>query len=65
MEWKRVTYLEGAVEVQISTFTGKGGTTEHHVLLSVTNCHLSFVEQFQSLQQAYACCLEMNCKMVL
>lgn len=58
MEWKRVTYLEGAVEAQISTFTGKGGTTEHHVMLSVINDNLSFAEQFQSLQQAYACCLE-------
>ncbi len=58
MEWKRVTYLEGAVEAQISTFTEKGGTTEHHVLLSVINNNLSFAEQFQSLQQAYACCLE-------
>ena len=58
MEWKRVTYLEGAVEAQISTFTEKSGTTEHHVLLSVINDNLSFAEQFQSLQQAYACCLE-------
>ena len=58
MEWKRVTYLEGAVEAQISTFTGKGGTTEHHVMLSVIYDNLSFAEQFQSLQQAYACCLE-------
>lgn len=58
MEWKRVTYLEGAVEAQISTFTGKGGTTEHHVLLSVINNNLSFAEQFQSLQQAYTSCLE-------
>ena len=58
MEWKRRTYIEGTVEAQISSFIGEGGTTEYHVLLSVTNSHLSFAEQFQSLQQAYSRCLE-------
>ena len=57
MEWKRRTYIEGTVEAQISSFTGEGGTTEYHVLLSVTNNHLSFAEQFQALQQAYSRCL--------
>ena len=60
MEWKRRTYVEGSVEAQISSFIGEGGTTEYHVLLSVTNSHLSFAEQFQSLQQAYSRCLEVN-----
>lgn len=57
MEWKRRTYIEGTVEAQISSFTGEGETTEYHVLLSVTNNHLSFAEQFQALQQAYSRCL--------
>lgn len=58
MEWKRRTYIEGTVEAQISSFTGEEETTEYHVLLSVTNSHLSFAEQFQALQQAYSRCLE-------
>ena len=58
MEWKRRTYIEGTVEAQISSFTGEEEATEYHVLLSVTNSHLSFAEQFQALQQAYSRCLE-------
>ena len=57
MEWKRRTYIEGTVEAQISSFTGEEEATEYHVLLSVTNSHLSFAEQFQALQQAYSRCL--------
>ena len=53
MDYKKVRYEDKAVEVQISSFTGKGGTTEYQVLLSVTDTSLPFANQLQNIQKAY------------
>ena len=45
MNYKRKIDTDKAVEVQISSFTGKGGTTEYQVMVSITDPCLSFVEQ--------------------
>lgn len=57
MEWKKLTYTEEAVAVQVSAFTGEGGTTEYHILLSGTDASLPFAEQFRRLNEAYARCV--------
>ena len=54
MDYIKKTYTDKAVEVQISSFAGKGGVTEYHVLLTITNRTLPFSGQLQNLQQAYA-----------
>ncbi len=53
MDYRKVNYEDKAIEIQISSFTGKGGTTEYHVLLSVTDPTLSFAVQLQNIQRAY------------
>ncbi len=57
MERKKITYRDNAVEAQVSAFTGEGGTTEYHVLLSCTDASLPFAEQFRLLGEAYARCV--------
>lgn len=54
MNLKKVIYEDMAVESQISSFKGEGGTTEYQVLLSMTDPHLSFAEQLQNLLHIYA-----------
>lgn len=53
MECRKKTYADKAVEAQIASFTGAGGTTEYHVMLSVTNSELPFIEQLQHIQRTY------------
>lgn len=53
MNYTKKIYSDKAVEAQISSFSGKGGTVEYQVILSLTNPRLSFVEQFQNLLGAY------------
>ena len=36
MDYIKKTYTDKAIEVQISSFAGKGGVTEYHVLLTIT-----------------------------
>ena len=43
MNYTRKIDTDKAVEVQISSFTGKGGTTEYQVMVSITDPCLSFV----------------------
>lgn len=47
------TYEQNTIQAQISSFKGKGGVTEHHVILSVTDSSLPFDEQLDKLQTAY------------
>ena len=42
MDYIKKTYTDKAVEVQISSFAGKGGVTEYHVLLAITDRTLPF-----------------------
>ena len=42
MDYIKKTYRDKAVEVQISSFAGKGGVTEYHVLLAITDRTLPF-----------------------
>ena len=37
MDYIKKTYTDKAIEVQISSFAGKGGVTEYHVLLTITD----------------------------
>lgn len=53
MNYTKKKYEDKAVEAQIASFTGKGGTTEYQVLLQVTDPMLSFERQLQYIQQAY------------
>lgn len=53
MECRKKTYTDNAVEAQIASFKGAGGTTEYQVMLSVTNPELPFLEQLQHIQRAY------------
>lgn len=53
MDYRKVRFEDKAVEVQIASFTGKGGTTEYQVLFSVTDTSLPFVNQLQDIQRAY------------
>lgn len=53
MNYIQKTYTDKAITAQISTFTGKGGTTEYHVLLSATNPAMPFAEQLQNIRKAY------------
>ena len=39
MDYIKKTYTDKAVEVQISSFAGKGGVTEYHVLLAITDVY--------------------------
>lgn len=48
MNYTRRIDTDKAVEMQISSFTGKGGTTEYQVMVSITDPCLSFVEQLQT-----------------
>ena len=48
MNYTRRIDTDKAVEMQISSFTGKGGTTEYQVMVSITDPCLSFVEQLQN-----------------
>lgn len=54
MDYIKKTYTDKAVEVQISTFTGKGGVAEYHVLLAITDRTLPFSGQLQNIQRVYA-----------
>ena len=45
MDYIKKTYTDKAVEVQISSFAGKGGVTEYHVLLAITDRTLPFPER--------------------
>ena len=53
MNYTRRIDTDKAVEMQISSFTGKGGTTEYQVMVSITDPCLSFVEQLQNLLRVY------------
>lgn len=53
MDYIKKTYIGKAIEAQISSFTGTGGVTESHVLLTVTDQTLPFTEQLRHIQQAY------------
>ena len=53
MNYTKKKYEDKAVEAQIASFTGKGGTTEYQVLLQITDPMLSFERQLQYIQQAY------------
>ena len=55
MDYIKKTYTDKAVEVQISSFAGKGGVTEYHVLLAITDRTLPFSGQLQNIQRAYVC----------
>lgn len=48
------TYTDQAVEVRISSFAGKGGVTEYHLLFTVTDRTLPFSGQLQNIQRVYA-----------
>ena len=58
MEYRKKQFTDRATVAQISTFAGRGGTTEYHLLLSCTNPALPFTEQLQHIQQTYAAILE-------
>ena len=58
MEYRKKQYTDRATVAQISTFTGRGGTTEYHLLLNGTDPALSFAEQLQNLQRTYAAIVE-------
>lgn len=47
------TYEQNTINVQICSFEGKGGVTEHQVMLSVTDSSLPFKEQLDKLQNVY------------
>ena len=49
MDYIKKTYTDKAVEVQISSFAGKGGVTEYHVLLAITDRTLPFSGQLQNI----------------
>ena len=49
MNYTRKIDTDKAVEVQISSFTGKGGTTEYQVMVSITDPCLSFVAEIIGL----------------
>lgn len=48
MDYIKKTYTDKAVEVQISSFAGKGGVTEYHVLLAITDRHCRFPDNFRT-----------------
>ena len=48
------TYEHDTINVQICSFTGKGGVAEYQLLMSVTDPCLSFCSQLENLQKAYA-----------
>ena len=48
MDYIKKTYTDKAVEVQISSFAGKGGVTEYHVLLAITTGHCRFPDNFRT-----------------
>lgn len=48
MDYIKKTYTDKAVEVQISSFAGKGGVTEYHVLLAITDRTLPFSGQLRT-----------------
>ena len=54
MDLIKKAYTDKAVEVQISSFAGKGGVAEYHVLLAITDRTLPFANQLQNIQHAYA-----------
>ena len=58
MEYRKKQFTDRATVAQISTFAGRGGTTEYHLLLSCTDPALPFTEQLQHIQQTYAAILE-------
>lgn len=58
MDYIKKTYTDKAVEVQISSFAGKGGVTEYHVLLTITNRTLPFSGQLQNIQRAYVAVIQ-------
>lgn len=47
------TYEEEALFIQISSFTGKGGVTEYHLMISVTDPLLPFGSQLSNLEKGY------------
>ena len=58
MDYIKKTYTDKAVEVQISSFAGKGGVTEYHVLLAITDRTLPFSGQLQNIQWAYVAVIQ-------
>lgn len=58
MDYIKKTYTDKAVEVQISSFAGKGGVTEYHVLLAITDRTLPFSGQLQNIQRAYVAVIQ-------
>lgn len=58
MDYIKKTYTDKAIEVQISSFAGKGGVTEYHVLLTITDRTLPFSGQLQNIQRAYVAVIQ-------
>lgn len=54
MTFTTKTYEHETINVQICSFTGKGGVTEYHILMSVTDPTLPFATQLENLQKVYA-----------
>lgn len=57
MEYKTKDETQ-AIHIQLNAFEGKGGVTDYHLLLSITNPLLSFKEQLQIIRQSYAAIVE-------
>ena len=54
MNYTKKIYSDKAVEVQIASFVGQGGTVEYQLILSLTDSRLPFVDQLQNLLWVYA-----------
>lgn len=54
MNYTSKHYEENNTEVIISSFKGKGGVTEYHLLISVTTSFLPFPTQLENVQKTYA-----------
>ena len=53
MTFTTKTYEQNSIHAQISSFEGKGGVTEYHIMFSVASPSLPFCEQLDRLQAAY------------
>ena len=54
MTFTTKTYKQNTINVQISSFAGKGGVAEHQLLISVTDPLLSFATQQEYIQDTFA-----------
>ena len=53
MNYTRKIDTDKAVEVQISSFTGKGGTTEYQVMVSITDPCLGWDNTVRLVKEIY------------